>query len=87
MFITPMTRHFYLFHFFYTSQITPAAVTVIQDEEEQDFCLEDAVLRSTQGYNDSPWPPGFSINIYARSGEPTGRHVLRLVLLSNQLSD
>lgn len=67
--------------------MTPAAATVIQDEEEQDFFLKDAVLRSTQGYNDSPWSPGFSINIYARSGEPTGRHVLCLVPLSNQLSD
>ncbi len=45
------------------------------------------MLRFTQGYNDSPWPPGFSINIYGRNGEPTGRHVLRLVSLSNHLSD
>lgn len=59
----------------------------MHDEEEQDFCLKDAELRSTQGYNDSPWSPGFSINIYVRSGEPTGRHVLHLVPLSNQLSD
>lgn len=68
--------------------MTPAAVTIIQDnDEEHDFRLEDAVLRSTQGYNDSPWPPGFSINIYVLGGEPTGRHVLFLVPLSNKLSD
>lgn len=40
-----------------------------------------------QGYNDSPWPPDFSINIYAWGGEPTGHHVLCLVSLSDQLSD
>lgn len=36
---------------------------------------------------DSPWPPGFSINIYAWGNDPTGRHVLCLVPLSNQMSD
>lgn len=36
---------------------------------------------------DSPWPPGFSINIYAWGSDPTGRHVLCLVPLSNQMSD
>lgn len=34
----------------------------------------------------SPWPPGSSINIYAWCSDPTGRHVLCLVPLSNQMS-
>lgn len=36
---------------------------------------------------DSPWPPCYSINIYAWGSEPTGRHIPCLVPLSNQLSD
>lgn len=36
---------------------------------------------------DSPWPSGSPINIYAWGSDPTGRHVLCLVPLSNQMSD
>ncbi|CAG01360.1 unnamed protein product [Tetraodon nigroviridis] len=65
-------------------QVRPAATTLnLKDEEgKAQRCFTPLHVRL-----DSPWPPGFSINIHAWGSDPTGRHVLCLVPLSNQMSD
>lgn len=54
------------------------AITLNQKDEEGKAwrCFTSLHIRL-----DSPCPPGSSINIYALASDPTGRHVLCLVLL------